>query len=128
MADDVRRARQVVERYWEAAEARDWAAFGALLADDVVYELQQTRERVRGREAYVRFNAEYPGDWHVRVEMAVGDERHAASWITADNEGVVETGLCFFELDDDRLITRITDFWPEPYEPPAGRDHLVERW
>ena len=21
----------------------------------------------------------------------------------------------------------VTDFWPEPYEPPAGRDHLVER-
>jgi ketosteroid isomerase-like protein len=122
------RARQVVEMYWEAAEARDWAAFGALLADDVVYELRQTRESVRGRDAYVRFNAEYPGDWHVHVERAVGDERHAATWITSDNDGVVETGVCFFELDDDGLITRITDFWPEPYEPPAGREHLVDRW
>jgi ketosteroid isomerase-like protein len=123
-----RRARQVVQRYWDAAEARDWAAFGSLLADEVVYVLPQTRERVRGRDAYVRFNAEYPGDWHVRVERAVGDESHAATWITSDNEGVVETGVCFFELDDDGLITRITDFWPEPYEPPAGRAHLVERW
>jgi hypothetical protein len=24
------------------------------------------------------------------------------------------------------LIARITDFWPEPYDPPAGREHLVE--
>jgi len=23
---------------------------------------------------------------------------------------------------------RVTDFWPEPYEPPPGREHLVERW
>jgi ketosteroid isomerase-like protein len=128
MADHASDARHVVERYWEAAEARDWAAFGALLADDVVYEAPQTRERVRGRAAYVRFNVEYPGDWHVRVERAVGDQRHAASWIRFDNEGTVETGLCFFDVDDHGKISRITDFWPEPYEPPPGREHLVERW
>jgi ketosteroid isomerase-like protein len=128
MVDDARHARQAVARYWDAAEARDWDAFGALLADDVVYEAPQTRERVRGKEAYVRFNVEYPGDWHLRVERAVGDERHAATWITFDNEGTVETGVCFFDLDDDGLIRRITDFWPEPYEPPRGREHLVERW
>ncbi|MGW0912857.1 hypothetical protein ACWD1Z_14085 [Streptomyces sp. NPDC002784] len=22
----------------------------------------------------------------------------------------------------------VTDFWPEPYEPPAGRGHLAERF
>jgi hypothetical protein len=26
------------------------------------------------------------------------------------------------------LIARVTDFWPEPYDPPSGREHLVERW
>ena len=31
-------AHTVVEAYWAAAEARDWDAFGRLLADDVVYE------------------------------------------------------------------------------------------
>jgi hypothetical protein len=31
------------------------------------------------------------------------------------------------QLDDDR-ITRITDFWPDPYELPARRAHLVERY
>jgi len=30
--------------------------------------------------------------------------------------------------DWDGLITRVTDFWPEPYEPPPGREHLVERY
>jgi hypothetical protein len=34
----------------------------------------------------------------------------------------------WFELAADGLITRITDFWPDPYEPPPGREHLVERW
>jgi hypothetical protein len=26
------------------------------------------------------------------------------------------------------MITRITGFWPEPYELPASRAHLVERY
>jgi hypothetical protein len=37
-------------------------------------------------------------------------------------------GLCFFDLDADGKIARITDFWPERYELPASRTHLVERY
>jgi ketosteroid isomerase-like protein len=121
-------ARDAVTRYWAACEARDWAAFGALVAEDVVYECPQTRERVRGRDAYVRFNAEYPGDWHVRVERAVGDGRHAATWTRFEVDGGEQAGLCFFDLDGQGLIAHITDFWPVPYEPPPGREHLVERY
>ena len=51
-------AHDLIATYWAAAEARDWDAFAALMADDVVYEAPQTRERVRGRDAYLRFNRE----------------------------------------------------------------------
>jgi len=122
-------AHEVVAAYWTAAEARDWDAFGALCADDVVYRGPQTREQVRGRDAYIRFNAEgFAYEWHLAVQRIVGEGRHAASWlefITAEGSMV---GLCFFELDEDGLISRITDFWPEPYELPASRAHLVERY
>jgi hypothetical protein len=37
-----------------------------LLAEEVVYEGPQTRERVRRRANNVRFNVEgFPGDWHL---------------------------------------------------------------
>ena len=26
------------------------------------------------------------------------------------------------------LHPEVTDFRPEPYDPPPGREHLVERW
>ena len=32
------------------------------------------------------------------------------------------------KLDLEEHVPRITDFWPEPYEPPPGRSHLVERF
>lgn len=122
-------AREVVAAYWAAAEARDWAAFGALVAPDVVYEVPQTRERVRGREAYLRFNAEgFDRDWHLTVARITGEGAHAASWIEMADEGERYPGLCFFELGADGLIQRITDFWPQPYEPPASRAHLTERF
>jgi hypothetical protein len=120
----------LVSSYWAAAEERDWDSFGALVAEDVVYEAPQSRERVQGRSAYVRFNREgFPGAWHVRVVKIVGGNGSAASWISmTDADGTVQPGLSFFEVDQSNVITRITDFWPEPYELPASRAHLVERY
>jgi ketosteroid isomerase-like protein len=118
----------VIQAYWAAANARDWDAFAALLAEDVVYELPQTRERIRGRDRYVQFNAEYPGDWTATVVRAVGTGSNGASWTTFTVDGESVPGLCFFDLDEDGRIARLADFWPEPYDPPSGREHLVERW
>ena len=131
----MRNTRSVIETFWAAAEARDWDAFAATLAEDVVYEMPQTRERIRGRAAYVRFNREYPGDWHLDVLRVIADGPHAATWVafrvSGDRFGpeVEEMiGITFFGLDDTGLITSIIDAWPEPYEAPADRAHLVERY
>lgn len=122
-------AGQLVADYWAAAEARDWNAFTELIAEQVVYKAPQTRERVSGRAAYLRFNAEgFPGDWHLTVERIVGQGRHAASWVQFADDGGHYPGLCFFDLDEDGRIARINDFWPTPQELPARRAHLVERY
>lgn len=117
-----------IAAYWATAERRDWAAFGALLAHDVVYDLPQTRERIRGRNAYVRFNVEYPGEWHVTVERVIGEGSHAVTWARFAVGGIEQPALTFFVIGEQGLIEGITDFWPEPYEPPMGREHLVERY
>ncbi|BBC35410.1 uncharacterized protein SGFS_067040 [Streptomyces graminofaciens] len=120
--------RKTVESFWAAAEARDWAAFAKTLADDVVYTLPQTRERIRGKETYVRFNREYPGDWHARIERIVAEPGQVVSWVRV-TVGPEEThAVSFFTGDERGLISGVVDFWPEPYEPPAGREHLVERY
>jgi predicted ester cyclase len=122
-------AHEVVAAYWAAAEARDWTAFGTLLADDVIYQGPQTREQVRGREAYIRFDVEgFAYDWHSTVRRIVGEGQHAASWIEFTGPGGSQPGLCFFDLADNGQITKIMDFWPDPYELPASRAHLVERY
>ena len=119
--------RALVYAFAEALDHRDWDAFTAVLSPDVVYELPQTRERIRGRERYVQFNAEYPGEWHVEPQLVIGDDHDGCllfRW-TLDDDSML--AVAFFEIDGDRIV-KVTDFWPEPYEPPAGREHLVERF
>lgn len=120
-------ARALVIAFAEALERRDWDAFSALLAPDVVYELPQTRERILGRELYVRFNAEYPGDWHVHPQLVLGDDHDGCLLFRWTLHGETMLAVAFFEVREG-VIAKVTDLWPEPYEPPPGRDHLVQRW
>ncbi len=118
--------REIVRRYYDTMAARDWDAFGDVLAEDVVYELPQTGERVAGRDRYVELNRDYPGDWQLSVTRVIVDGETAAltmNFTVGDDEMV---GLAYLELADG-LISRVTDFWPEPYKAPAGREHLTEQ-
>jgi hypothetical protein len=64
----------------------------------------------------------------VTAQRIIGDGGHAASWIEFTGPDGPQPGLCFFDLDEHGLIAQITDFWPDPYELPASRAHLVERY
>jgi hypothetical protein len=119
--------RELAERFIASLEARDWNAWAGLLHPAVVYEIPQSRERIRGRDRYLRFNQEYPGNWHLRPKVTIADERHGVAWFEWLLDGRADDAMAFFEFADG-LITRVTDFWPEPYQPPPGREHLVERW
>lgn len=122
-------AHQVITAYWAAAQDRDWDTFAGLVAEHVVYEAPQYRERVRGRASYRRFNMEgFPGEWQLTVQRIVGEGRHGASWLEFSDAGDHYPGLCFFDLDEDGRIAQITDFWPAPAELPASRAPLVERY
>lgn len=87
-------AHHVVATSWAAAEARDWQAFSGLVPDHVVYEGPQTRERVRGRGAYVRFNVEgFPGEWHIAVKRILVEGPCAVTWIEFTGAEGTQPGL-----------------------------------
>lgn len=118
-----------IRRFWETTEARDWDALAEVLADDLVYEMEQTRERVQGRTAFLRFFREFPGDWHLALRRVIADDLDAGvSVVDFRIDGESMTGITFFTFGADGLVTRLEDVWPEPYEPPANRAHLTERF
>jgi ketosteroid isomerase-like protein len=123
-------SRRVAYDYVDRLERRDWAGLSDLLADDVVYEIPQTRERIRGRDGLLRFNAEYPGDWHLVIRRIVADGPAAALWLDfqVDAPGQRQDACVWLDVSEHGRITRIVDYWPDPYDPPPGREHLVERY
>jgi hypothetical protein len=126
VAHKAQRNRAIAAEFAEALERRDWDGFAALLAEDVLYEIPQTREVINGSERYVQFNTEYPGDWHITQQRIIADETGASMLFRWDLGDESSLAIVFFEISDG-LVRRVTDFWPEPYEPPPGREHLVER-
>jgi ketosteroid isomerase-like protein len=123
---------EVARRFLDTLESRAWADWEALMSEAVVYELPQTRERIHGRAAYRTFNETYPGEWHLSPKVVIGDDHRAVVWFgwTLQEEGNDEGGdaQAFFEFDEAGLIVKVTDFWPEPYDPPARSDGLLQRW
>jgi len=97
--------RELVEQFITSLEARDWEAWAGLLDPDVVYEIPQSRERIRGRDRYLQFNQEYPGDWHLRPKVIIADEQHGVVWFEwhlGDRAGDgADDGMVFFELRQD---------------------------
>ena len=119
--------RAAARAFVELMEARDWEAWAALLAPDVVYEVPQTRERIRGRDAYLEFNRTFPGDWHLAPRVVIGDAERAVVWFVWTEGEESADGQVFLEFGADGRVTRVTDFWPEPYDPPE-RVVEVERY
>jgi hypothetical protein len=126
-AEDAIATSELARTFMSSMEARDWDGLRSVLHADVVYELPQSRERINGRDRYIQFNQEFPGDWHLEPRIVLADDHNGSvlfDWRIGDQSA---QGIVYFEFAAG-LITRVTDFWPEPYEPPSGREHLVERW
>ena len=121
-------SRRIAAAYVDSLERRDWPRLTGLLAEDVVYEMPQTRERIRGRSAFLQFNVEYPGDWHLETRRLVADGGQVALCLDVRVGTDRQEACVWLDLAEDGTISRITDYWPESYDPPAGREHLVERW
>ncbi|MBI5931845.1 MAG: nuclear transport factor 2 family protein [Chloroflexi bacterium] len=117
--------RNLVETFWQAFDRFDFAAAGELLHDDFVFELPQSKERVRGRANFVAFNTYYPGQWRIAIQhLAVCDDE-AITEITASSDGQVNTAISFFRFKDGK-ISHIREFWPEPFSAQAWRAQWVE--
>lgn len=119
--------RTVIEQHWSASNQRDWPRFAETIHPDLVYEVPQTRERVRGRDNYVEFFRTWPGNWQAHVRRLVVQGDAAVTEIAFVIDGESMTGIAFFELADG-LIVRITDYWPSPYEPPPRMTDVIERF
>ena len=75
----------------------------------------------------VREDAQRPeardwGSWSALLHPEVVYEMR---WRVEEHSG---DAIMFLPVGDEGLVTEVADHWPESYDTPPGREHLVDRW
>ena len=108
------------------ANERKWDEFAALLHPDLKYEVPQTREYISSGEGYLDMFRTWLGDWQAEIQHLVFEEAKAISIIEFKVGSEVMTGITVFSLAQDKIAS-VTDYWPEPYEPPQRVSPFLKR-
>jgi RNA polymerase sigma-70 factor (ECF subfamily) len=118
---------ELAQTFWRLMATNDFASVGAVLAPEFVLEWPQSNERIRGAERFAQMNREYPahGPWRFTIHRVVGGEFEAVSDVGVTDGVQTARAISFFTVAGGK-ITRLVEFWPEPYPAPAHRSHLVE--
>lgn len=117
----------VVREFWRLMATNDFHSVAAVLAPEFILEWPQSRERLRGSQRFAQMNHEYPahGPWQFTINRIVGGQAEATSDVSITDGVQTARAISFFTVEDGK-ITRLVEFWPEPYAAPASRAHLVE--
>ena len=118
--------RVVIEQHWAFANCRDWGGFELLLAPDLRYEVPQTCEYIESGSGYLDMFRTWPGEWHAMIKTLVCEETKAVCIIDFVVGTEVVVGVSVFEVIAGRILA-VTDYWPEPYEPPPRQSSYMRR-
>ena len=120
-------AQEVVRRFWDRVEARDWNGAAGLLAEDFVAEWPHSRERFRGRDTYIAMNRAYPEGWRIEVKRVIEEGDVVACEVRVPFGDLVSHLAGFYEVHDG-LIRRGTEYWVDEggQEPPEWRRPFSE--
>lgn len=118
----------VVREFWRLMASNDFESVRAVLADDFVLEWPQSKERIRGGADFARMNAEFPsssGRWTFRINRLVASGDSVVTQVSVSDGVQSAEPVSFFTVAAGRIV-RLVEYWPEPYDAPAHRRHLVE--
>lgn len=118
----------VVREFWRLMASNDFDSVKQVLSPGFVTEWPQSRERIRGADNFARMNSEYPntGRWQFRINRLLSQGNAVVTQISLTDGTQSAEPISFFTVEQG-LITRLVEYWPDPFEPQANRSHLVER-
>lgn len=106
----------------------DFHSVKTVLAQEFVMDWPQSKERIRGAETFARMNAEYPttsGHWQFRINRLVASTAEVVTQVSVTDGTQSAEPVSFFTVVGGK-ITRLVEYWPEPFTAPANRRHLTE--
>ncbi|MEM9603105.1 MAG: nuclear transport factor 2 family protein [Pseudomonadota bacterium] len=119
--------REVVLAFWDAMQSNDFERASAWLSTDFEGHWPQSGELTRGRQAFARINTEYPAKarWHFQLNSIVCEGARVVTDVSV-TDGTTAGRAITFHTVENGLITRQTEFWPDPFEAPAWRAAWVK--
>ena len=118
----------LVQEFWTLMASNDFESVQSVLGEQFILEWPQSNERIRGATRFAQMNSEYPaqGPWRFTVNRIVANTtQEAVSDVTITDGALTARAISFFLVESGK-ITKIVEYWPEPYAAPANRAHLVE--
>lgn len=122
-----RSALEVVQAFWRLMATNDFGSVTAVLAEDFVLDWPQSDERIRGAARFAQMNQEYPahGKWRFTIHRLVASATEVVTDVSVTDGVQHARAISFFTVAEGK-VTRLVEYWPEPYAAPANRAHLVE--
>ncbi len=93
--------------------------------EDVVIDMPQSGERIRGRDNLKAMQDAYPGPPKVTVRRIVGSGDVWVVEARSDYSGRIYYVALIIEFREGKII-RETRYYADPFEAPAGRAQWVE--
>ncbi|NYG59164.1 hypothetical protein BJ980_002087 [Nocardioides daedukensis] len=100
-----------------AIDARDWAALRSLLADDCRVEYCHDG-KVFGPDAWVAFNADYPGVWTFTLDDLVADAGRVVVRARTQDSSMTFHVASFLTVTDG-LVSEIVEVWTDGLPNPS---------
>lgn len=118
----------VVREFWRLMASNDFDSVKRVLSPGFVLEWPQSRERIRGADNFARMNSDYPstGRWQFNINRLLSQGDAVVTQVSVTDGTQSAEPISFFTVEQGR-ISRLVEYWPDPFEPPANRSHLVER-
>lgn len=122
--DDIKIQKLIADHF--AFAGKDEVAAAEIFADDAVIEWPQSGERIRGKRNIVALHQAAPVriDFDVRRTTGCGDV-----WVTETTiryDGARPTKAAFIMEFRAGKVIRETDYFGDPFDPPAYRSAWVE--
>lgn len=120
-------AESVVREFWRLMATNDFYSVKSVLSPELIVEWPQSGECIRGPERFCQMNAEYPTNarWHFQINRLVASGESVVTQVSLTDGTQSAEPISFFTVQAGR-ITRIVEYWPEPFPPAENRRHLVE--
>jgi len=118
--------RAALERHWTASAAGDQEGEHEIYREDAVVEYPQSGERIVGRDKVQAIRSHHPdrpSGFAVRRMLGEGDRWVTEYVINYDGRPVRTVSIMEFR---DRKVARETQYFADPFEPPAWRSRWVE--